>query len=491
MNLYEIEQFYRQGKSLSEINEIYQEGLSEVKEDEQLAVWKQVCVFANFEMIDQLINIGWRAMGVEDPYGNTLLHLMAEPINDSYVMPEGRIYETTKRLLANKISPMRKNANGETALMIGAKSGYHEMLQFFHENGIKIDWVNSEGNTLLHLAAQSSSRFVSDLSKETKLDQFIRFVSMGMEYGLNPSQKNNYGETAVDFAIRYNSKIIGAMLNGLDLANQELAPLFIETGGKDVFQACITKDLAALDSLIKLGANLNEEYDKEGDRYAKMLPLSIAVTLHDFEIVDLLLKSGADPQLIGSKSWHPLRYLYTTEAEINTSFNDFENKNFQKILKSFVTAGFDLDSLVDDDEHTILTISAKHADRLQLHNGNSTAKSIIQEAVYLNADVNKTNRDGVSALMYLCVTDLRRSENELLMLLEQGALVDLKDKDGKTALIYATNNSDKSTAKTYCELLDQFGNIIADAVDNSEKSALDYAVERDNENLVAWLLERQ
>jgi len=351
--------------------------------------------------------------------------------------------------------------------------------------------VNSEGNTLLHLAAQSSSRFVSDLSKETKLDQFIRFVSMGMEYGLNPSQKNNYGETAVDFAIRYNSKIIGAMLNGLDLANQELAPLFIETGGKDVFQACITKDLAALDSLIKLGANLNEEYDKEGDRYAKMLPLSIAVTLHDFEIVDLLLKSGADPQLIGSKSWHPLRYLYTTEAEINTSFNDFENKNFQKILKSFVTAGFDLDSLVDDDEHTILTISAKHADRLQLHNGNSTAKSIIQEAVYLNADVNKTNRDGVSALMYLCVTDLRRSENELLMLLEQGALVDLKDKDGKTALIYATNNSDKSTAKTYCELLDQFGNIIADAVDNSEKSALDYAVERDNENLVAWLLERQ
>ncbi|TDQ06231.1 ankyrin repeat domain-containing protein [Pedobacter metabolipauper] len=527
IDLTAIRNAYINGKDMAEVNQMYKDAFSEITEEQQLQVWKQVCGFANFEMIDFLISQGWRAMGVEDQYGNTLLHLMAEAeFDSSYFIAEGRIYETTNRLLANKVSPLRKNTESRTALMIGAKAGYYEMLKAYQEAGAKIDWVDREGNTLLHIAARHSAQFVSSLDdaqqrleanlqnpnfdpanardvqnraelqsrfneKQARFTQVTSFVSLCMELGLDPDQKNNIGETAIDLAIRYKAKSIGAMLKRVDLSDPETTPLYLLAGGQDIFQACINQDLMAIDALIKLGENLNDEYDKEGDRYHGMSPLSIAIILHNFESVDLLLKNGADPMLLDSKSWHPFRYLYIPISNINTNFDQLQNKAFQKMLQSFVSAGFDINSLMDDEENTLLTISAKFSDSLQLYNGNSVAKAVIEEAIYADADLNKTNRDGISALMYLCLADQPRAEKELLTILEQGASTELRDKNGKTALMYACANSERSIAKTYSELLEQFGNLLVDVKDNSGKSALDYAAEKNNEPLVAWLLERQ
>lgn len=95
MNLYEIQSFYQQGTTVDEINQTYKEELDkrELTDDEKFELWKQVCAFGNFEMIDELIARGWRAMGVEDKYGNNLLHLMAEAeFERSYIMSEGQIY---------------------------------------------------------------------------------------------------------------------------------------------------------------------------------------------------------------------------------------------------------------------------------------------------------------------------------------------------------------------------------------------------------------
>ena len=92
----------------------------------------------------------------------------------------------------------------ETALMIGAKVGYFEMLKAYREAGTKIDWVDGNGNTLLHIAAQYSEKYNSDLDdvKQRITGNFISFVSLSIELGLDPYQKNNIGETAIDIAIR-------------------------------------------------------------------------------------------------------------------------------------------------------------------------------------------------------------------------------------------------------------------------------------------------
>jgi ankyrin repeat protein len=483
INLFDLERSYLQEKEPSEINTMYNEALADASEAEQFDIWKQVCGFANAEMVEKLIAKGWAAARVEDPYGNTLLHLMAQAPNArNYVVPEQRVYETTRLLLAAKVSPLRKNNDGDTALMLGAKAGYFEMFQAYQEIGAKTDFTDRNGNTLLHLVAQYAS--------QDRLSQFITFALLAIEFGADPYQKNNMGETAIDVAVRYKSKAIGAILKGADLSDEKTAPLYFQAGGMDVFQACISGDTEALQALIQLGENLNETYDKEGDNYQGMTALSIAMVKHDFDCTNVLLKNGADPMLLDSKSWHPFRYLYTPSSNVNTGFADFEHKTFQRILKSYIEAGFEINSLLDDEENTLLLLSAKYADRLTLYNSQTVATVLINEAVYADADVNRTNREGISALMYLGLGDASRAEKNFLLLLEQGASTELRDKNGKTALIYAVNNSDQSVAKTYCELLAEFGNLLLDAKDNTEKSALDYAVAQNNEPLVAWILNK-
>lgn len=526
MRLTDIRYAYLEGRDIAEINEMYKQDLDGISEELQVEVWKQVCAFANVEMIDYLLSIGWRAMGIEGNFGNTLLHILASAeFDDSYFIGENRIFEATKKLLEAKVSPLRKNDDGFTALMLGARVGYHEMLLAYEDFGAKTDFADKDGNTLLHTIALYSTRFVERVdtanenlqrhyqgnfdennsrhvqerrqlewqfnTKYARMNDCISFALMCLEFGQDPYQKNNQMETAIDVAVNYKSKIIGAVLAGADFNDAERAPLYAIAGGQNIFQACINKDTEGLNALIQLGENCNEEYDKEGDRYHGMTPLSIAVILHDADCVEVLLKNGADAMLKDSKSWHPFRYLYIPESNIQTNSDQFKNKNFQRMLKSFLDAGFDINSILDDDENTLLTLSAKFSDRTQMFNNDTVPRTFINEAIYANADTNKTNREGISALMYLCLTGSERAEKEILTILEQGASTTLKDKNGKTALIYATQNDDKATAKTYCELLAEFGDILVDAKDNSEKTALDYAVEKNNENLVAWLLGRE
>ncbi|WP_316809509.1 ankyrin repeat domain-containing protein [Pedobacter agri] len=526
MNLYQIEQAYIQGKDLAEINELYKKEIVDISEEQQIEVWRQVCGFANLEMVEFLIAQGWRSAGVEDRHGDTLLHFLATPLRTyDYFIGEKKVYECTKKLLEVKVSPLRKNSDGETALMLGARVGYTEMLEAYQEVGAKIDFTNRKGNTILHILAEYSytpvSAFETALERlmthqndpdfdennqrqaqtrrelewrhhvcKARFNQFITFAIVAREFGIDPFQKNNEGKTAVDVAIAQKSKSIGAILKGVDFNNQETVTHYFDAGGMDLHQACYHKDLVALNALIQVGENVNEIYDVEGDALNGMTPLAIAMQKHSFEVTELLLKNGADPNALDSSAWHPFRHLYTPVSGVNTNFDQFNDKVFQKILAAYITAGYKIDSLVDDEENTLLTISAKYADSLMLFNSNTISTVLTQEAIYTNADVNKTNRNGISALMYLCLADSQRGEKNLITILEQGASTELRDKNGKTALMYAVNNSDRSVAKTYCELMADFGNLLIDAKDNDGKSALDYAGERNNETLVAWLVEK-
>jgi len=125
MNLYSVEQAYIQGKTKEEIKELYIQAIAETTEDEQIIVWEYVCGFADAEMISYLLEQGWRAMGAENRDGDTLLHFLAMPKRTyDYFIPDEAIYNCTKMLLEAKVSPLRKNSEGNTALMYGARIGY-------------------------------------------------------------------------------------------------------------------------------------------------------------------------------------------------------------------------------------------------------------------------------------------------------------------------------------------------------------------------------
>jgi len=524
MTLTEISYAYSKGEDLSEINKMYKLAIENIDDEGKLEFWKHVCSYANVEMIRHFISLDWDPRRVEDNYKNNPLHFLAD--NSNSHKEKDNIHEATEVLLEAKVSPLRKNDRGETALMLAAKIGYFEILAVYEKHKKKTTLVDTKGNTLLHIIADSSGSYVSSLgyakknlennlndtsfdsnndykvrrreelkseceSEQSNLNRLVTFAEMCLKFGHDPFVKNGRDETAIDVAIRNKSKIIGALLNGADFNDNEKKELLIKAGGQDIHQACVNSDLEAIIALIELGAPLDSEFDKEGHKFQGLLPLSIAITNHNDQCVDALLKAGANPMLNDSKSWHPFRYLYSTESSLRTRSDDFKNKAFSKILKSFIEAKYNIDCLLDDDENTLLTLSAKYAASLGMHNGDTIAKTIIEEAIYANADLNKTNVDGISALMYLCTSGSSRGESQLLLLLEEGASTDLKDKNGKTALMYAISNKDKTSAKAYCELIEQFGDLLINDKDNSQKSALEYAVEQNNENLVGWMLERQ
>lgn len=520
--LYEILNMYKDHEALDLINEKYLALIPDVPEEEQILVWEQVCAITNPKIIEHLLSIGWRAAGVEDRDGNTLLHLLVIPHRSiNYNIAQGDIYESTLKLLAAKVSPLRKNKYGETALHLSVKDGHVEMLQAFAEMNAKIDFLDPEGRNLLHLIAEYSSPAISaftdtanqlnnfpttsdfgpnHLAKRreeleqrhelntVRFNRFVAYAATAMIGGFDPHQKNSENKTALETAIERKVKVIAAIFNGIDFSDEETAPLYFRAGGMNVHQACINKDVDALDALITLGNNINEAYDKEGDRYHGMTPLAIAMTVHNFEITEYLINNGADAKLLDSKSWHPFRYLYIPESSINTNSDQFKDKTFVKILKAYISKGFELDSFIDDDENTLLTISAKYSDGLTLYNDDTIAKVLTEEAIYAGADVNKTNKLGISPLMYICLADARRGERNLVTLLEQGASTELRDINGKTTLMYAVTNSNHTVAQTYCELLAEFGNLLINEADNNQKTALDYAAEKNYESLVAWLV---
>lgn len=526
MNLRNIEEAYLKGESLEEIRNLYISYIENIDESQQIEVWKQVCGYANEDMIAYLLSIGWRAAGVADSYDNTLLHLLATPIPSptSYFIKNDKVYACTQLLLDAKVSPLRKNSEEKTALIISTQFGYNEMLKAYNDKGAKIDFTDRDGNTILHLIAlyfrNAYERYESVTAeldrhlnaksdfpmREDKFEQkkrdiewrqyvsrvnverFITYAAMAMEFGIDPYQKNTERETAIDVAVRYGSKAIGAIVSGADFSNSAMIPFYMQAGGMDVYQASEKGDLEALNALIQLGSSINEMCDREDSKLNGLTPLAIAIINHDFETSEFLLKNGADATLLDSKSWHPFRYYFTPESSVNTNSEQFKNNVFVKTLKAYIEAGFDINSHIDDEGNTLLVAASRYSNGLTLYNSDSISKVLIEELIYSDADLNSTNQKGISTLMYLCLVGSERAEKNIITILEQGASTELKDKNGKTALMYAAQNSNISTAKTYCELISEFGNILVDAKDNLEKTALDYAAENNNEALVAWLV---
>ena len=101
-------------------------------------------------------------------------------------------------------------------------------------------------------------------------------------------------------------------------------------------------------------------------------------------------------------------------------------------------------------------------------------------------DINIADKDGATPFMNLCRN--AENENDIIIMLEQGADMSLRDANGDTALMYLAHNRNTGISCSVADLMFSFGNPLPEMTNNESKTAMDIAVDENNENLVKFIL---
>ena len=441
--------------------------------------------------------------------------------------------EATRLLIEAGTSSLRKNGDSVTCVHIAAECGKLGMIKALVQLGKKMDSTNKSGETALHLACDragraadsyytyAKSKYEAALAEETEgkdeyqleslknrikslkekcdnewaeVDLWFDILKHLIDAGLDPDQKDNYGKTPKDIAFDCKDVRVAALLAGTYTEGEqsEETMLAMQAKGMNLMQATEKQDYDAIEALLKLGADPNELYGEEwqysGIKVQGKAPLAMACFKHDARLVCTLLENGADPaQKDADGKIAPLCFFV---AGSNLGPRTFEDKVVEKTLKTMIENGFNINMEADEAGNTLLNIACKYVDSASGYNGNTLPGKMIQQLLKLRADPNIANNDGQTPLMPACKGSSSYMEDIQLSLLEAGADVGARDEKGNTPLMFAAQNSSLAMAKTMTEMLFDFGDPNPDAVNNDGQTALAYASERNNENLVSFLLTR-
>jgi len=493
--------------------------------------------FAHPEALQLLFDAGVSPV-VTGKYGFTLLHFLAKWQESRYAeRPAGAVAKTTSLLLDNKVSALKKDEDrGMTCYHYAAQNGMAEMVEVLAERGSKLNMTDKDGNTGIHIACDHVKHALRDMDTKKKnfenskaeyektvshqkemgntdeqiadyikkwvtntpekaqkeydkavqhVEDYFRTVKAFAKGGVDISEKNSYDRPALDIAVENNAKKIAAFLSG---TLKEDSGASVAAGGMTLHQAAEKGDAEAIKALVKSGADMNALKDADEHELGGRTALGVAVAYLSIDAVDALLSCGADPSFKDGKGNAALRCFFSPYLKMSPNEKMINEKRIQRIIGSFVSAGFKIDSTVDDDGNTLLVIACKSS-RGPSYKKQSMKSIIVEETMKHKSNINIANRFGETALMHAGAADFDTMENIQIALLEQGANVVAADKDGDTALHYAARNDDKNGAKALCDMLLEFG-ADAKAVNNAGQTALDIATERNIEPLVKLLLSK-
>lgn len=480
------------------------------------------CQYSHWEAIEYLLGAGLDPNEPNKNDGLPIFALARSASSGSYVIMPGDTYKSTCLMLDARASTLRRDEEDYYCYHHAAKTGNHEFLTALHEKGAALNRTDSDGNTGLHLVAAAAYNYARDLEKmkdaltkkkageepdrhyrATSIEELQRLIQkparqmenlfqcarVFMDAGIDPEAKNSMLETAHTLAMRNSAKKIAALLDGSFNPDDDDpdAEAKLAAGGMTLHQAVRQRDADAVRAIIQLGADVNEISDQEN--FHGLTPLATACLTCDTDMAAILLELGADATQKSNTGAPALAYLFTNQIEINLGVVQriTAGKLPRKMLKLMTDHGYDPNSLVDDQENTLLHLAIGSP-----YGGGGRRDTlkwmVTAELLRLGADVNVRNIAGQTPLMLACVGDYGDMEEIQLSLLEAGADVTAQDQYGNTVLHYAAYNSSDHGAVALTENLYEFGAPQADAVNNEGKSPMDFAQERGYENLVKLLI---
>ncbi len=471
---------------------------------------------AHYEAVKWLLEQGLKP-NEPSGYGDLPLFLLARKgFSQNFVPKEGEIYKTAQALLDAGASTMRRDSYGKYCYLYAAENGNVEFLRALVDKGVKVNKADENGNTALHLITQACYNPLQDLQRanneikeklnedslpvkmrspismeelqkrkkriEDKLEDLFRCAEILLEAGVDPEAENDMLETAHKLSVRVGAKKLSALLDGSYSPDEQNK---IDAGGMTLHEAVRKSDESAVRALVAMGEDINaisEEQSFEG-----LTPLAVACQTCDIAMAQLLFELGADASHKNGHGEQPIVALFGTQITIHAPRNLYKDRLAEQLVDMFVKHGFDLNSNINDNGDCLLGLACSAYD-LRGSGRDSVIDMVVEKAISLGADVNRKNDAGQTPLMLCCGGDFRTMEEVEIALLEAGADVNLRDVNGNTAFHYAAYKESVKDAVDMVQLMLDFGEPDGNTVNASGKTAMDYAVERDNTQLVKLLL---
>ncbi|XP_065336611.1 putative ankyrin repeat protein RF_0381 [Cloeon dipterum] len=418
-----------------------------------------------------------------------------------------------------------ENYLGQTCLHFAAERGDLEALQTWIEVGGDFNVVDKEGMTALHIAAESGhlqfvKKFLACAAEEAK-NPYIGEGSVGStlkEYG-TVNRCDIKGRTALHLAAESgNVDLVKLLLeNNADLTLTDLE-------GKNAIHFAF-EHIGMLQFINEKNRNLVKQRTKDENTILHFLVLSSAnreewdeiapwiIEQVDDTILNAKNAAGDTPLLLACQTgvWNVAELLLTRNVGINvadwcgkTALHYAAEKGNLKLVMLMHEKGADL-TLTNDEGMNALHHATRHFEILlfiheknndllkqRLENGDtslhvatgplpSNSDAILWLVEQCENDLNETNSNGETPFLLACK---RMKWNFAKILLDKNVDINVKDKNGRTALHYAVSLFrrdiiEDSYAYDLVQELCKRGADLA-LTDNDGKNAFHHAIENFN-----------
>ncbi|KAI8811063.1 ankyrin repeat-containing domain protein [Cladochytrium replicatum] len=447
-------------------------------------------------------------------------------------------FEVVKTLIEMGVSIENADADYRRPIHLAAEAGRLDVISLLHKHGAQLDVrVDHTGAQAIHFAA---------LNGHTEVVEFF------LSHGISPEVSDLENEAVIHYAARCrrdNAAVVKLLFDmGVDIeakSSSKRRPLHLvaEFGSAETCRELLAHD-----------ADVNARIPKEFN-----FPLYLAVTFDHPDVVEVLLEkkpdvdargpeqytslcraaengnkescvflldAGAAPDVETEKNMTPLllaaqqgsldvvRLLYKKLLAVNGSMTNSKGQNMLHLARSTeiidfcLRKGLDINS-PDNEGYTPLAEAARSGDSdafdYLLSKGAKT-DVVLPESITLlmlvaeklsasqatcliegGADVNAKDKNGQTALMYTTKNDVGGGEDVAICLLKHEASVDVLDKDGNNVLFKELSRESWKSSAQVCLLLLKNGSKIM-GMSSLGETTLHLAVNKNDAALIRILI---